>query len=157
MSDKILVGKIRINVFDEFVKMGRRLLELKTSIEEVDQGDDVVVLGTISLVMGFSKKFYELGSSVDCCQGNRKILLGVHEEFLKLEKDLTSLGIDISIPECNEGGEEDEVPELVPIASEMELNISDGASELVEANGNGSVRKASKKSKKAKKINWGQW
>ncbi|KAG4162362.1 hypothetical protein ERO13_D01G111500v2 [Gossypium hirsutum] len=152
VSDKILVGKIRINVFDEFVKMGRRLLELKTSIEEVDQGDDVVVLGTISLVMGFSKKFYELGSSVDCCQGNRKILLGVHEEFLKLEKDLTSLGIDISIPECNEGGEEDEVPELVPIASEMELNISDGASELVEANGNGSVRKASKKCKKVKKA-----
>ncbi|TYJ49361.1 hypothetical protein E1A91_A01G129300v1 [Gossypium mustelinum] len=151
VSDKILVGKIRINVFDEFVKMGRRLLELKTSIEEVDQGDDVVVLGTISLVMGFSKKFYELGSSVDCCQGNRKILLRVHEEFLKLEKDLTSLGIDISIPECNKGDEEDEVPELVPIASEMELNISNGASELVEANGNGSVRKASKKSKKAKK------
>ncbi|XWS21321.1 hypothetical protein CRYUN_Cryun30bG0045600 [Craigia yunnanensis] len=152
VGDKVLVGKIRNNVFDVFVKMGRRLLEIKRFGNEVDEGDDVVVLGTISLVMGFSTKFYELGSSVDCCQCNRKIVLGLHEEFLKLEKDLTSLGIDISIPEGNEGDEEDEVPELIPIASEMEVDGSNDVSELVEVNINGSAKKASKKSKKAKKA-----
>ncbi|OMO70850.1 Nucleolar, Nop52 [Corchorus olitorius] len=155
LSDKVLVGKIRSNVFDEFIKMGRRLLEVKKSGEEVDEGDDVVVLGTISLLMGFSTKFYELGSSADCCQGNRKVVLGLHEIFLKLEKDLASLGIDISIPEVNEGDEEDEVPQLIPIASEMEVDGSDGVPEPVEVNANGSTKKASKKNKKAKKATEG--
>ncbi|KAK6245881.1 Ribosomal RNA processing protein 1 - like 1 [Theobroma cacao] len=155
VGDKVLVGKIRSNVFDVFVKMGRRFLELKRSGDEVDEGEDLVVLGTISLLMGFSAKFYELGSSADCCQGNRKVVLGLHEEFLKLEKDLTLLGIDVSIPEPNEGGEEDEVPELIPIASEMEVDDSDGVSEPAEVNANGSAKKALKKSKKAKKATRG--
>ncbi|XP_017981806.1 PREDICTED: ribosomal RNA processing protein 1 homolog [Theobroma cacao] len=155
VGDKVLVGKIRSNVFDVFVKMGRRFLELKRSGDEVDEGEDLVVLGTISLLMGFSAKFYELGSSADCCQGNRKVVLGLHEEFLKLEKDLTLWGIDVSIPEPNEGGEEDEVPELIPIASEMEVDDSDGVSEPAEVNANGSAKKALKKSKKAKKATRG--
>ncbi|XVF39766.1 hypothetical protein PTKIN_Ptkin01aG0058800 [Pterospermum kingtungense] len=151
VSDKVLVGKIRSNVFDVFVKMGRRLLELKRSGDEVDEGDDVVVLGTIGLVMGFSTKLYELGSSVDCYQGNRKVVLALHEEFLKLEKDLASLGIDISIPESKEEDEDDEVPELMPIAREMEVDGPNDVSEPVEVNITGSAKKASKKSKKAKK------
>ncbi|KAK8596938.1 hypothetical protein V6N13_001548 [Hibiscus sabdariffa] len=150
VGDKVLVGKIRSNVFDVFVERGRRLLELKRSEVEVDDGDDVVVLGTISLVMGFSAKFYELGSSVDCCQGNRKAVLALHEEFLKLEKDLTSLAIDISIPEVNDGDEKDEVPELIPITSEVD--ISNDASEPVEVSINDSAKKALKKSKKDKKA-----
>ncbi|GMI77280.1 hypothetical protein like AT5G20600 [Hibiscus trionum] len=153
VSDKVLVGKIRSNVFDVFVERGRRLLELKRSAGEVDDGDNVVVLGTISLVMGFSTKFYELGSSVDCCQGNRKTVLALHEEFLKLDKDLTSLGIDISIPEVYEGDEKDEVPELIPIASEV--HVSNDASEPVEVNINGPAKKAVKKSKKDKKVSGG--
>ncbi|OMO50923.1 Nucleolar, Nop52 [Corchorus capsularis] len=155
VSDKVLVGKIRSNVFDEFIEMGRRLLEVKKSGEEVDEGDDVVVLGTISLLMGFSTKFYELGSSADCCQGNRKVVLGLYAIFLKLEKDLASLGIDISIPEVNEGDEEDEVPQLIPITSGMEVDGSDGVPEPVEVNANGSIKKASKKNKKAKKATEG--
>ncbi|KAK8601007.1 hypothetical protein V6N13_059247 [Hibiscus sabdariffa] len=153
VGDRVLVGKIRSNVFDVFVKMGRRFLDLKRPGGEVDDGDDVVVLGTISLVMGFSTKFYELGSSVDCCQGNRKTVLALHEEFLKLEKDLTLLGIDISIPEGNEGDEDDEVLELVPIATEVD--VSNDVSEPTEVNVNGSAKKAVNKSKKAKKLTGG--
>ncbi|KAK8683992.1 hypothetical protein V6N13_040030 [Hibiscus sabdariffa] len=153
VGDRVLVGKIRSNVFDVFVKTGRRFLDLKRPGGEVDDVDDVVVLGTISLVMGFSTKFYELGSSVDCCQGNRKTVLALHEEFLKLEKDLTLLGIDISIPEGNEGDEDDEVPELVPIATEVD--VSNDVSELIDVNINGSAKKAVKKSKKAKKLTGG--
>ncbi|KAG8491945.1 hypothetical protein CXB51_015283 [Gossypium anomalum] len=152
VGDKVLVGKIRSNVFDVLVKTGRRLLELKQSGDEVDENDDVVVFGTIGLVMGFSTKFYELGSSVDCCQGNRKSVLALHEEFLKLEKDLTSLGIDISIPEGNEGNEEDEVPELIPVGGETDANVSNDVLEPVEVNITGSAKKATKKSKKAKKA-----
>ncbi|KAL4296416.1 hypothetical protein GQ457_12G017240 [Hibiscus cannabinus] len=153
VGDRVLVGKIRSNVFDVFVKTGRRFLDLKRPGGEVDDGDDVVVLGTISLVMGFSTKFYELGSSVDCCQGNRKTVLALHEEFLKLEKDLTLLGIGISIPEGNEGDEDDEVPELVPIATEVD--VSNDVSEPIDVNINGSAKKAVKKSKKAKKLTGG--
>ncbi|XVE95063.1 hypothetical protein REPUB_Repub02eG0064200 [Reevesia pubescens] len=145
VSDKVLIGKIRSNMFDVFVKMGKRLLEVKRSGDEVGEHDDVVVLGTLGLLMGFSTKFYELGSSVDCYQGNRKVVLGLHEEFLKLEKDLTSLGIDISIPEIHEGDEDDEVPELISIATEMEVDGSNDSS----------AKKPSKKSKKTKKVTGG--
>ncbi|KAE8727865.1 Tyrosine decarboxylase 1 [Hibiscus syriacus] len=124
VDDKILVGKIRSNVFDVFVKMGRRLLELKRSGDNVDDDDDV---------------------------GNRKTVLALHEEFLKLKKDLTSLGIDISIPEINEDSEEDEVPELIPIASEVD--VSNDVSEGI--NINGSAKKAVKKSKKVKTASGG--
>ncbi|KAE8656120.1 Detected protein of unknown function [Hibiscus syriacus] len=88
--------------------MGRRLLELERPIDEVDEHKEVVVLGMISSVMRFCTKFYELGSLVDCFQGNRKVLLGLHEEFSKLEKDLASSGVHISTPECKEWDEEDE-------------------------------------------------
>ncbi|KAE8653941.1 hypothetical protein F3Y22_tig00117056pilonHSYRG00549 [Hibiscus syriacus] len=150
VSDKVLVGKIKSNVFDVFVKMGRRLLELKWPVDEFDESDEVVVLGMISSVMRFSTKFYELSSSGDCCQGNRKVLLGLHEEFSKLENDLVSSGINISIPECKERDEEVGLPELIPIASEMEVDSSNGASEPVKFHVNGSVKKSLKKSKKVK-------
>ncbi|KAG5233799.1 embryo defective protein [Salix suchowensis] len=119
VSDKVLLGKIKSNVFDLLLRMGKELLE-------------VVVLGSIALVMGFSKRFYELGSSVECCQGNRKVILGLHEVFLKLEKDSNG----------DEDGEE--VPVLVPIDSGM------GAEGLNGGIANGLGSKKLKKSKKAK-------
>ena len=44
------------------------------------------------------------------------MMYGLHKEFLKLERDLTSLGIDISMPDVIENDEE-EVPKLIPIES----------------------------------------
>ncbi|GLT62955.1 hypothetical protein SLA2020_355560 [Shorea laevis] len=151
VTDKVLVAKIKSNVFDLLIEMGRRLLEIKKSETEIDSSDDVVVLGTIALLMGFSSKFYELGSSAECHQGNRKVLLGLHEDFLKLEKDLATSGIEISIPEVNEDCD-DEVPELVPIAQEMETDAPDAASEPAEIKANGSAKKRLKKLKKAEKA-----
>ncbi|KAK7309790.1 hypothetical protein RJT34_06803 [Clitoria ternatea] len=112
--DKVLLTKIKSGVFDVLLKMGKRLLEVKKSGEEVDSGDDVVVFGTVALVMGFSVKFYELGSSAECCQGNRKVLFGLHSEFLKLEKDAAGSGFEFSVPDVLDR-DDDEVPELVPI------------------------------------------
>ncbi|OAY57225.1 ribosomal RNA processing protein 1 homolog [Manihot esculenta] len=146
MSDKILLGKIKSNVFDWLLKMGNKLLEIKKSMVDVDSGDDAFVLGSIALAFGFSAKFYELGSAVECPQGNRKVLFGLHEQFLKLEKDFASLGIDISLPEIKEDTDEDEVPNLVPLSTGME----GAGSDTDMANMSGSKRlKKCKKGKKA--------
>lgn len=178
VNDKVLLGKVKSNVFEVLVKKGRELLEAKKSGKEggvVDSSTDVLVLGSVALEMGFSAKFYELGSSPECVQGNRKVLLGLHQEFEKLEKDLASSGVDISVPKAVENVEE-EVPLLVPIVSDEIEVVS--ASEPVEAGadvvgdfaevpslkkGNGkkskglsgadNVSKKSKKKKKNKKKN----
>ncbi|XP_065850221.1 uncharacterized protein [Euphorbia lathyris] len=139
VQDKILLGKIKSNVFDKLLKMGDNFLQIKKSMVDVDSGDDAVVLGSIAWALGFSAKFYELGSSAECPQGNRKVLLGLHVQFMKLEKDFASSGIDISLPEVNQGTDE-EVPILVPIASDMEDNAD------TSING----KKRLKKSKKGK-------
>ncbi|CAL1414025.1 unnamed protein product [Linum trigynum] len=148
--DKVLVGKIKGNVFDELLNMGRGLLEFKKSHPNDDcESKDVVLLGTIALTMGFSARFYELGSSAECRQGNRKVLLGLHEEFMKLEKALALSGIEISLPEVNGDGtddndedDDDEVPTLVPIDTQMKE---------VEGQNGGVGKKESKKSKKRSK------
>ncbi|KAI4335313.1 hypothetical protein L6164_013972 [Bauhinia variegata] len=156
--DKVLLGKIKSNMFDVLLKMGKRLLEVKKEGDEVDSGDEVVVLGTIALVMGFSSKFFDLGSSPECCQGNRKLLLGLHEEFMKLEKDMSSSGFEFSIPDLVNQDEEEEVPTLVPIADKMEVDAleSDLGHDEIVANGSSEAsKKRLKKSKKDKKASVG--
>lgn len=137
-QDKILVGKVKSNLFDVLLKMGRSLLESRKSGEESVGDDKAVLLGPMGLKMGFSGKFYELGTSSDCLQGNRKVMLRLFEDFLRLEKDLASSGIEVSIPNVMVDDEE-EVPELIPISDET------------EENGNGSDMQL-KKNKKAKKV-----
>ncbi|KAK7388181.1 hypothetical protein VNO78_22990 [Psophocarpus tetragonolobus] len=109
LPDKVLVAKIRSGVFDVLLHMGKRLLEVKKTGHEVDSRDDLLLLGTVSLVMGFSGRFYEMGSSAECCQGNRKVLFALHSEFLKVEKDAANSGFHFSIPD------DDPLPELVPL------------------------------------------
>ncbi|KAK7294345.1 hypothetical protein RJT34_17234 [Clitoria ternatea] len=130
--DKVLLSKIKSGVLDVLLKMGKRLLKVKKGGEKVDSSCDVVVFEIVVLVMGFFAKFYELGSSVECCQGNIKVLFGLHSEFLKLEKDTAGSGFDFSVPNVLDR-DDDEVPKLVPI-----LN---GGSDLGDAEvvGNGDV------------------
>ncbi|KAL4614277.1 hypothetical protein ACB092_07G042800 [Castanea dentata] len=125
-GDKVLCNKIKGCVFDVLVKMGVKLLEVKKvggggAECEVDSSEDFVVFGTIALTMGFSKEFYEMGSSAECLQGNRKVLFGLYEGFSKLEKDFAASGVEVSIPDIVENDEDDEVPTLVPIASEVKM------------------------------------
>ncbi|CAK7327885.1 unnamed protein product [Dovyalis caffra] len=145
VSDKVLLAKIKSNVFDVLLKMGRELLEVKKKEGDVGENDDEVVLGSIALVMEFSKRFYELGSSVECCQGNRKVILGLHEVFSKLEKDFVASGIKVALPETNGDDEDEEVPTLVPIDSGMEVEGLNGDV------ANGHLSKKLKKNKKVKK------
>lgn len=118
--DKVLIGKVRGLVFEELVRIGKCLLDRKRDgmgVEgEEDEYDDLA-FGLIAMRMGFAARFYEIGSSADCVQGNRKVLLKLHEDFLKLEKMLESSGIEFEIPDVVLENDDDEVPELIPIES----------------------------------------
>ncbi|XP_074368623.1 uncharacterized protein LOC141708755 [Apium graveolens] len=142
-NDKVLIGKIKSNVFEVFVRNGRELVERKKVGEEVE--DETMRVGSLALSMGFAEKFFELGSSVECVQVNRKVLFGLHEEFLKLEKDFEASGVEILVPE---GGieDEEEVPDLIPIVS-----AENGVKMAGKMENGASVSKASKKKKKVKK------
>ncbi|ESQ42074.1 hypothetical protein EUTSA_v10013208mg [Eutrema salsugineum] len=153
VNDKILVAKIKSNLFDEFLKMGKKLLDIKKSGNDTEsEDDDVLVLGSIALSMEFAKRFYEMGSSPDCHQGNRKAIFSLHKEFLQLEKDMSTSGIEVSITEASRPGD-DEVPELVPMSEKAEADESKAVSESkkVVANGSSSKKKSLKKCSKSKK------
>ncbi|KAL3745859.1 hypothetical protein ACJRO7_014890 [Eucalyptus globulus] len=147
-SDKVLLGKIKANVFDVLLRMGKGLLDAKKSGVEIDLGDDLVVYGTIALNMRFASKFFELGSSAECNQGNRKLLFGLHEEFLKLEKDMASSEFEIPIPYICANDDHEEVPDLIPIGSETKMDDADSGFQENVTNG----VKITKKQKKAKKA-----
>ncbi|KAI5675322.1 hypothetical protein M9H77_06272 [Catharanthus roseus] len=150
--DKILVGKVKSYVFDELLRMGRKLLEKKKTgaeFNESEKGDEL--LGTIALKMGFTGRFYEIGSAPDCVQGNRKVIFGLHEEFLKLEKELDALRVDIGIPDFIEVDDADgeEVPELIPIdnGETKAVGVTEDTIEPA-AEEEGNMKKKKKKTKK---------
>ncbi|KAL3819559.1 hypothetical protein ACJIZ3_005464 [Penstemon smallii] len=134
-KDRILVAKVRSCVFYEMVKEGKQLLEKK----KMGVDEDVLLLGVVSLRMELVRRFYEVGSAVECVQGNRKVALELHQEFLKLEKELQLSGIEVAIPEYSdviEGGDEGdtEVPQLIPIEynSSNNGNVDLGSQEVSE-------------------------
>ncbi|KAF8400262.1 hypothetical protein HHK36_013559 [Tetracentron sinense] len=100
--DKAFLNKIKSSIFDCLLNNGNKLLELKKAGDYTDSGDGVEVLGTIALTLGLSAKFFNLGLSLDCLQGNRKVLFSLHEDFLKLEKDLETAGIENSVTQVDE-------------------------------------------------------
>lgn len=148
-QDKVLVGKTRSNLFEPLLCMGKSLLEKKKNGEGDIEDSEVVNLGTVALKMGFAAKCYELGSSGDCFQGNRKVLFGLQKEFLKLEKDLEASGVEVSFPAVQADNGDEEVPDLVPIVANVKQKVSSGS--LLESSG--SVVGRSKKSSKKKKKN----
>ena len=155
VSDRVLLGKVRSGLFDVLLRNGRRLLEARKGGEEVGSGDDVVVLGTVALVMRFSGRFYEIGSDPGCCQGNRKMLFGLHEEFLKLEKDAATSGFEFSIPDSVDEDDGEEVPVLVPMGNGMEVDAQQGEGEG-KGVANGKLLKKCKKDKKGKGVDGGK-
>ncbi|KAI3522822.1 hypothetical protein L1887_00873 [Cichorium endivia] len=136
-QDKVLLGKIRNNVFEPLLCNGKSLL-LQKKNHQTDIDSEVLNLGTIALKMGFAAKFYELGSSSDCFQGNRKVLFGLQKEFLKLEKELEASGIEVPFPSPQIDNGDEEVPDLVPIIPEVSETVTEGS------------KKSSKKKKKKK-------
>ncbi|CAF1698084.1 unnamed protein product [Brassica napus] len=145
----VLVGKIKSCLFDELLKNGKRLVEVKKCGGDggvcEEEEDDVVVLGSVALSMEFGKRFYEMGSSPDCCQGNRKVIF---EEFLQLGKDVLASGIEVSVMEGSRRCE-DQVPELVPIEG-------DGLNAVSVSKKKNGLKKCSKSKKDADAVNHGK-
>ncbi|PKA65782.1 hypothetical protein AXF42_Ash017306 [Apostasia shenzhenica] len=96
-ADKVLVYKIKFNIFDRLAENGAALLN------GAESGSDVEKLGKIALFMGFSKIFFELASASDTQQSNRKVLFALYEKYLKLEKDHEKSGINFSLENLDVG------------------------------------------------------
>ena len=56
IPDKVLLGKIKSNMFDVLLRKWTKLLEVKKSGEDVDSGSNIVMFGSITLNMGFVEK-----------------------------------------------------------------------------------------------------
>lgn len=148
-EDKIMVGKVKSCVFEELLKIGRSLLERRKKGVEEDESYSDVAFGVIAFKTGFAGKLFEVGSSLDCVQGNRKVALQLHEEFVRLEKEFEASGIEFSLPEMNEVVDDgEEVPQLIPIENSLTGKVGD--SEV--ANDEGFDDEAVRKSKKVKKA-----
>ncbi|EPS63397.1 hypothetical protein M569_11388 [Genlisea aurea] len=153
-EDKILLGKVKSCLFDELVKLGKELLAQKSSgVSCEGNNNGGFLLGIVALKMGLSKNFYEIGSSVECIQGNRKLALGLYQDFQKLEKEFESSGIEIVIPEYASAA--DEVPQLIPLEThDSKSDLQDQKeSEKSETNprkdmNGGDVKKRKKKKRK---------
>ncbi|XP_010927061.1 uncharacterized protein [Elaeis guineensis] len=151
-SDKVLVNKIKVNVFERLLQNGVKLLDVEKAGNQVESGSDADKFGKIPLVLSFSKGFLDSASASETLQGNRKVLFGLHEGFLKLEKDLEKSGVHISVPHLANGNSV-KVPE--PIFSEnseqadLDMGSGDGASDDQPLNKQKKKKKEKKKTKKA--------
>ncbi|KAK8919072.1 hypothetical protein KSP39_PZI021007 [Platanthera zijinensis] len=96
-TDKILVNKIKVNIFDRLAVNGLDLLK------GADAGSEVEKFGNIALAMGFSKRFFDCAAATETLQTNRKVLFDLHHRYLKLYKELEKLGLDISLENLNNG------------------------------------------------------
>ncbi|KAJ6797264.1 ribosomal RNA processing protein 1-like protein [Iris pallida] len=83
-SDRVLVSKIMVNVFEKLLGCGMGFL-CGASNE----------LGKTAIVLGLSEKFLKSASDPETVQGNRKVLFGLRDGFLKLEKDFEKSGLEI--------------------------------------------------------------
>ncbi|XP_068653558.1 uncharacterized protein [Aristolochia californica] len=136
LPDKVLLNKIKSNMFNCLLENGRILVNQKKRGDS-DSQDEVPNFGCIALKMGFAKKFFDLASSAGTLQGNRKLLFSLHEDFLKLEKDFEKLGIEVKELAAEDAAD----PDI--LSNQVELSLE---------NGNTLAVKASKKNKKRKKV-----
>uniref|UniRef100_A0A0D6QV29 Ribosomal RNA processing protein 1 homolog n=1 Tax=Araucaria cunninghamii TaxID=56994 RepID=A0A0D6QV29_ARACU len=101
-SDRILVDRVRFNVFECLVENGKKFVkrrrDQREGKEEEDDDDDenVEKFGCVALTMGCGKKMLELATAQSTPQANRKALYALHEEFEKLQKYFVASGISVS-------------------------------------------------------------
>ncbi|CAL9059481.1 unnamed protein product [Musa banksii] len=160
-TDKVLVNKIKVNIFDRLLDNGRKLLNVEKAGNRVDLGSEVDRLGNFALLLQFAKMFFDSASASETLQGNRKILFCLHEDFLKLENDLQKSGIHISAQRLENGSSGNMSGVVISESTEqIEVNngVVDGGSDdkpikklkkLKEASDG--IKKKKKKSKTGKK------
>ncbi|KAK8953302.1 hypothetical protein KSP40_PGU004541 [Platanthera guangdongensis] len=79
-TDKILVKKMKVNIFDRLAANGSDLLK------GADAGSDVEKFGKIALAMGFSKKFFDSAAADETQQTNRRVLFETGNDQKKKKK-----------------------------------------------------------------------
>jgi ribosomal RNA-processing protein 1 len=131
-TDRVMVSKVKNGVFERFLDSGKQLLQMLKNGEEVEKGSDEEKLGKIGLLFGFSKRFLDIGAKAETVQANRKVVFGLRDAFVSIEKGLELSGIEIPVPQF----EAAEVPVAAAVDDGMDL---------------GEV-KVGKKKKKAKKA-----
>lgn len=148
--DKVLVNKIKVNVFERLLQNSVKLLDAEKAGNQVESASDAEKFGKFPFELCLSKKFLDLASASETVQGNRKVLFGLHDGFLKLEKDLEKSGVHISVQHL-ENGNLEEVPETMCSENskqvEVDMGSGDGASDHQP------LKKKRKKTKKASDDN----
>ncbi|KAM3390430.1 hypothetical protein ACQJBY_012183 [Aegilops geniculata] len=117
-TDRVLVSKVRSSLFERFLESGSQLLEMARKGEEVEKGSVEEKLGKVGLLFGFSKRFLDIGASAKTVQGNRKVVFGLRDAFVKLEKGLELSGVKISEPEF----QGTQVPMVALVENGMDLD-----------------------------------
>ncbi|XP_037482472.1 ribosomal RNA processing protein 1 homolog, partial [Triticum dicoccoides] len=117
-TDRVLVSKVRSSLFERFLESGSQLLEMTRKGEEAEKGSVEEKLGKVGLLFGFSKRFLDIGASAETVQGNRKVVFGLRDAFVKLEKGLELSGVKISEPEF----QGTQVPMVAVVENGMDLD-----------------------------------
>ncbi|XP_062226990.1 uncharacterized protein LOC133925155 [Phragmites australis] len=152
-SDRVMVNKVKAGVFERFLESGSQLLEMVKRGEEVEKGSAEEQLGKVGLLFGFSKRFLDIGSKTETIQVNRKVVFGLRDAFVKVEKGLQLSGVEIPVPEF----EATEVPVVARVDCDMDLGEAKvekkkkKAKKSVSVEGEKEGAKASKHEKKVKK------
>ncbi|KAL5216856.1 hypothetical protein ABZP36_008257 [Zizania latifolia] len=117
-SDRVMVAKVKSSVFERFLDSGKQLLELVKKGEAVEKGSAEEKLGKVGLLFGFCKRFSGIGANVETVQANRKVLFGLRDAFMKIEKGLELSGVEIAMPVF----ESTEVPVVTEVENGMDLD-----------------------------------
>ncbi|KAG2575356.1 hypothetical protein PVAP13_7KG416100 [Panicum virgatum] len=97
-SDRVMIGKVKEGIFDRFLVNGNQLLEKVKKGEEVEKDSAEEKLGKVGLLFGFSKRFLDIGAKTETVQSNRKVVFGLRDAFVKVEKGLELSGVEIPVP-----------------------------------------------------------
>ncbi|PWZ40827.1 Ribosomal RNA processing protein 1 [Zea mays] len=97
-TDRVMVSKVKACVFERLLDSGSRLLEMVKKGEDVEKGDPEEKLGKVGLLFGFSKRFLDIGAMAETVQSNRKVVFGLRDAFVKIEKGLQLSGLEIPAP-----------------------------------------------------------
>ncbi|CAN6250484.1 unnamed protein product [Urochloa humidicola] len=152
-SDRVMVSKVKAGVFDRFLESGSQLLEKVKKGEEVEKGSSEEKLGKVGLLFGFSKRFLDIGAKTETVQSNRKVVFGLRDAFVKVEKGLELSGVEISEPKF----EATEVPVVsnadcgMDLCEEKAEKTKKKAKKAALAEGEKHGAKALKREKKEKK------
>ncbi|XP_031480575.1 uncharacterized protein LOC116250783 [Nymphaea colorata] len=99
--DKVLVKKIKSDVFDCLLHSATTLLKAKQDgggDDGVGANAEVAKYGAIAMKIGLSKWLLESASSERTLQNNRKTLFDLHEAFARLEKSAEGVEVHTEAP-----------------------------------------------------------